>query len=299
MITEVDLKHLDNLPIRVSKKKPPQSTNKDLPPLFFTSLFIGAKGSGKTYSLVKMMKFYEASDIIDDEGNKRLMRIILFCPTADSIANPIYKTLKNLADEDVYTHYTDEILADKLEEINDEYETITSYNDYVKTYHKYIKDYTKLNDEDLEILHHHNFKKPSELEKPPYKHPRVQFIIFDDLIGDAMAFKKNKGNILNRLVITHRHLQANLLFTTQYIKAIPPIIRANTDIFVIFKFASKKQILEKIYPELSGLIKEDEFLELYDYATKDTNSSLISINHAMNKNLNGFRSNWNKKLILS
>jgi hypothetical protein len=299
MITEIDLKHLDNLPIKVLKKKPPQSTNKDLPPLFFTSLFIGAKGSGKTYSLVKLLKFYEASDIIDDEGNKRQMRIILFCPTADSIANPIYRSLKNLADEDVYTHYTDDILAEKLEEINEEYEVITSYNDYIKTYHKYIKDYSKLTDEDLEILHEHNFKKPSELEKPPFKHPRVQFIIFDDLIGDAMAFKKNKGNILNRLVITHRHLQCNLLFTTQYIKAIPAILRANMDIFVIFKFASKKIILEKIYPELSGLITENAFLELYDYATIEPNSSLISINHAMNKQTNGFRKAWNKKLVLS
>ena len=190
--------------------------------------------------LVRLFKFYEAADIIDDEGNKRLMRIILFCPTADSIANPIYKTLENLADEDVYTHYTDEILEKKLEEINDEYEKIKSYNDYVKTYHKYIKDYTKLTDDDLEILHTHNFKKPSELEKPPFKHPRVQFIIFDDLIGDASAFKKNKGNILNRLVISHRHLQASLLFTTQYLNAIPPIIRANTDIFVLLKFASKR-----------------------------------------------------------
>ena len=34
MITEVDLKHLDNLPIKVNKKKPPQSGNKDLPPFF-------------------------------------------------------------------------------------------------------------------------------------------------------------------------------------------------------------------------------------------------------------------------
>ena len=30
MITEIDLKHLDNLPIKINKKKPPQSTNKDL-----------------------------------------------------------------------------------------------------------------------------------------------------------------------------------------------------------------------------------------------------------------------------
>jgi len=299
MITEINLKQLDNLPIKINKKKPPQSENKDLPPLFFTSLFIGAKGSGKTYSLVKLLKFYEASDIIDDEGNKRQMRIILFCPTADSIANPIYRTLRNLADEDVYTHYTDEILAEKLEEINDEYETIKAYNDYVKTYQKYIKDYSKLTDDDLEILHHHNFKKPSELEKPPFRHPRIIFMVFDDLIGDPQAFKKNKGNILNKLVITHRHLQANLLFTTQYLRSINPIIRSNTDIFVIFKFASKKQIIEKIYPELSGLITENAFLELYDYATADPNSALISINHAMNKNTNGFRKSWATKLVLS
>jgi hypothetical protein len=296
MITETDLKNLDNLPIKIHKKKPPQSTNKDLPPLFFTSLFLGSKGSGKTYSLVKLLKFYEGSDIVDEEGNKRLMRIILFCPTADSIANPIYKTLKNLSDEDIYTHYTDDVLTKKLEEINDEYEKIKSYNDYVKTYHKYIKDYSKLTDDDLEILHQYNFKKPSELEKPPFKHPRINFIIFDDLIGDAMAFKKNKGNVLNRLVITHRHLQCNLLFTTQYLGAIPPIIRSNTDIFVIFKFASKKIILERIYPELSALVKEEEFLELYEHAIKESNSALISINHAMNKKANGFYKNWNIKL---
>ena len=299
MITEIDLKNLDNLPIKIHKKKPPQSTNNNLPPLFFTSLFLGAKGSGKTYSLVKLLKFYEASDIIDDEGNKRLIRIILYSPTATSIANPIYTSLKNLAEEDIHTVYSDEILTTKLQEINDEYETIKTYNDYVKTYHKYIKDYSKLTDDDLEILHQYNFSKPSELQKPPFKHPRIQFIIFDDLIGQAEAFKKNKGNILNKLVITHRHLQCNLLFTTQYLNAIPPIIRANTDIFVIFKFASKKIILDKIYPELSSLVKEDDFLQYYEHATKDPNSALISINHAMNRGLNGFRSNWNKKLVIN
>ena len=124
-------------------------------------------------------------------------------------------------------------------------------------------------------------------------------MVFDDLIGDAAAFKKNKGNILNKLVITHRHLQCNLIFTTQYIKAIPPILRANMDIFVLFKFASSKLLLEKIYPEFSGLITEEKFLELYEYAIKDTNDSLISINHSMNKGGNGFYRNWNVKLNIS
>ncbi len=83
------------------------------------------------------------------------------------------------------------------------------------------------------------------------------------------------------MVIPHWHLQANLLFTTYYVKAIPAIIRANMDVHVISNFASKQQILKKIYPEFSALIKEDEFLELCKYATHDTNTSLISINHAM------------------
>ena len=61
---------------------------------------------------------------------------------------------------------------------------------------------------------------------------------------------------MNHLTIRHRHLQCNLLFTTQYIKAIPPVLRRNMDIFVIFKFANIKSVTEQIYPEISGVIKK-------------------------------------------
>ena len=50
MITEIKLDGLDNNPIKTNKKQPPQSKNKNLPPCYFTSIFIGNKGSGKTYS---------------------------------------------------------------------------------------------------------------------------------------------------------------------------------------------------------------------------------------------------------
>lgn len=299
MITETSLVNLDNKPLKVNKKKPPQSNNSDLPPLFFTSLFIGAKGTGKSYSLCKLLKFYENSDIIDNDGNKRQIRSILFCPTANSEANPVFKTLKSLDEDDIHTEYSDELLSEVLEQIKEEYETINNYNEYIKAYYKYVKNYKSLNENELLILHSFNFAKPSEIEKPPFKYPRIIYIILDDLIGDAAAFKKNKGNILNKLVITHRHLQCNLIFTTQYIRAINPIIRANIDIFVLFKFASSKLLVEKIYPELSGLITEDKFIEAYEYATQGANDSLIIINHAMNKNSNGTFKNWNVKLNIS
>ena len=52
MIVETKLNNLDNKPIKVNKKSPPMSVNKDLTPLYFTAMFIGAKNSGKSYGLV-------------------------------------------------------------------------------------------------------------------------------------------------------------------------------------------------------------------------------------------------------
>ena len=58
-VQELKLNGLDNKPIKTTKKPPPKSTNENLPPCYFTSIFIGSKGSGKTYSLIKLLKNYE------------------------------------------------------------------------------------------------------------------------------------------------------------------------------------------------------------------------------------------------
>jgi len=88
-----------------------------------------------------------------------------------------------------------------------------------------------------------------------------------------------------------------MLFTTQYPRAIPPVIRTNIDLWVLFKFASKERVLEQIYNELSGIMKYEQFEELYDYATKDNkHDALIIDNHnRVNKDLM-IRKNWNKVL---
>ncbi len=53
MNKEFKLIGLNNIVPKVNKKEPPRSINKDLTPFFFTSMFIGAENSGKTYGLVK------------------------------------------------------------------------------------------------------------------------------------------------------------------------------------------------------------------------------------------------------
>ena len=298
MIQEIKLNGLNNEPVKTNKKTPPMSINKDLPPCYFTSIFIGSKGSGKTYSVVKLLKNYEKYPIYDADGNKLTMRVIVFCPTINSSANPIYESLKHLDENDIILDYSDDKLLDKLQEIEEEGKFIEDYKEYLTVWKKYMKI-----DEDMSLLHHDellilskfDFTDPENMKKPEYKHPRINFLIFDDLVGDASAFKKGHSAITH-LCIRHRHLQCNLIFTTQYIKAIPPTIRRNLDIFIIFKFANVKSVTEQIYPEISGIIKEEEFELLFDYATENKHNALI-IDQTSKQNI--FKLNWDVALKIN
>ena len=297
MISEIQSNGLDNKPIKTTKKPPPRSTNENLPPCYFTSIFIGSKGSGKTYSLIKLLKNYEKYPIYDNEGHKLDMRIIVFCPTILSVANPIYDTLKYLDDDDIIMEYSDNKLLDKLDEIEKEKEDIKDYNKYIEVWKKYIKIDENVNlllPDELLILSKYDFRDPKDIPHPPYKYPRILFLVFDDLVGDANAFKRGHSAI-NNLCIKHRHLQCNLLFTTQYIKAIPPVLRRNLDIFVIFKFANVQSVVEQIYPEISGVIKEDDFINVFEYATLNKHDALII--DQTSKNI--FKLNWDTALILN
>ena len=160
---------------------------------------------------------------------------------------------------------------------------------------KIDEDMSLLSHDELLILSKYDFRDPKDVPHPPYKYPRINFLVFDDLVGDANAFKKSHSAI-NNLCIKHRHLQCNLLFTTQYIKAIPPVLRRNLDIFVIFKFANVQSVVEQIYPEISGIIKEEEFETLFEYATKERHNALI-IDQTSKQNV--FKLNWGVALHLS
>ena len=151
------------------------------------------------------------------------MRVIVFCPTINSSANPIYESLKHLDENDIILDYSDDKLLDKLEEIEKEKDDINDYNKYIIVWKKYLKIDENINlllPDELLILSKFDFRDPKDVPHPPYKYPRINFLVFDDLVGDAHAFKKGHSAI-NNLCIKHRHLQCNLLFTTQYMKAIP------------------------------------------------------------------------------
>jgi len=78
MIIENKINEIIDYKIRVNKNLLPRSTNHLLPPFFYSALFVGSTGTGKTFKLVELLKLYEKYDIIDPKGNKMGMRIVFF-----------------------------------------------------------------------------------------------------------------------------------------------------------------------------------------------------------------------------
>lgn len=295
-IIERNVPHLDNKPIVVKKKIVPQSLNTSLPLLFHTMMLTGKKGAGKTYKLVKLLQAYEQSKIKDKEGIDYGMRVIIIAPTANSGSNEVYKTLKSLDEKDIYLEYTDAILETILNDIRAKQKEYEQFIVYKKIYDKFlrVKDTNKMNWDELEILESHDFKTPREAYGDVK--PIVTWIIFDDLVGTG-AFNRKAKSAISNLTIKHRHLRTNLVFTTQSYKQLPMIIRVNIDILVLFKTGSDTE-LTKIFEDVSGYIKYDQFLQLYDYATEDKNDALIVINNSMEGKGTRYYKNWDVELLM-
>ena len=76
-------------------------------------MFLGAKTSGKTTRLCKLIHNYEQFSIKDYHGNTLPTRTILFAPAAYSQANSIYQTLKKLYENDIILEYSDDYYIQK------------------------------------------------------------------------------------------------------------------------------------------------------------------------------------------
>jgi hypothetical protein len=293
MIQEYQIKGLNNEPLKVKKPNIPQSNNKDLPRFFFNMLLVAQKHSGKTFLLSKLIKNYQETKILDNEGNEHPIRIILFAPTAFSTSNTIYEKL-NIDENDIHLDYSDMTLSLVLEQIKEENDEIKEYKEKIKLLEKFkkVKDIDELSEDEILTLHMFKFDKMN-IQKPKYEQERINIIIFDDIIGTNNGAFRRSGSVLQNLIIKNRHHWANVILTTQYIKSINPIIRENIDIWALFPSQNKKAIIEKVYELVSGLVTEEHFIELFDYATAKPYSALVIDNHKETPKANKFKINWN------
>jgi len=247
-------------------------------------------GAGKSYSFTTLLKLYEKYGIYDHQGNKMNMRIILISPTIHSSANSVLQLLK-INEEDKIMHYSDEILEEKINELIEEQETLREWNLYVDAYKKFHKynDIETMTDEELEILDKFNGFENDEI--PKRKTENIYFIIFDDMISSG-AFGNKKKSKLNNLIILCRHHNINIFITAQHLKAIPPLIRSNCRVYVIFKSNNYKKLLENVYSEISGIISQEKFEELYHYSTNKINDAMVVILHNGLDEKYRIRKNW-------
>jgi hypothetical protein len=293
MIKEISIAGLNNDPIKVKKPNIPQSDNKDLPRFFFNMLLVAQKHSGKTFLLAKLIKNYQKTKKIDNEGNIHKVRVILFAPTAFSESNKIYETL-NVDPNDIHVNYSDDQLLNVLDEIKQENDEIKEYKKKLELYEKFkkVKNVHELTDDEILELHMFKFNK-HHIEKPKHEHERINFLIFDDIIGTNNGAFRKSGSALQNLIIKNRHHFTNVILTTQYIKSINPIIRENIDIWCLYKSQNKKSLVDKIYELVSGIVSEEHFIELFEYATEKPYSAFVIDNHKETPKENKFKINWN------
>ena len=280
---EVHIASLDERKLRFKKKKYPQSTNSYLPRNFFVSVLCGSRGTGKTYAAVHLLKLYETYGFKNDED----MRVLLFCPTAD--ANPIYKSLKYLDDDDIYTNYSDDKLVAVLDEIKAQKEETDEYKRLLNIYLKFIKS-RSLKGFTLEELNDLEKLDYSPPKPPKYPNGVVNYLLFDDLINTPAFKTTGSKSMINHLVIRNRHVSCNVLILAQSLKSVPKVIRTNTSLYVLFKFANLK-IIEELYDEVSSYITIEDFIKAFTYSTKEDHDFFV-IDLTGDKSLR-FRRCWN------
>lgn len=277
-VKEIKIPHLNNKPPNFKKIQYPIPLKANIQKPYYCCCSIGVRGSGKTYSVVKMLKMQEESGFLNPDTNqKTAIRHILFTSTLGG--NPIWTSLKYLDEEDIYEEYSHSILAGILEDIKEEREHTKRFNEYVKAYRTYEKmtpeQYARWKDKDaIILLMSQDFEHPDNIEQPRYPNGVVNNIIFDDMLASEV-FSKKKDNMVLKLVLNGRHYASNCFILSQHIKSIPKPIRENTEVWSFFPFKSRKMVIDNLFELFGNLVNEEEFLTLYDYATKNPHDALV------------------------
>jgi len=308
------IKQLKNITDKIrkyQKYEPPQPKNKLLPPTYNIVLSASPKGGGKSYNCIQLLTNYEESGFVSEKGEDVRMRTIWISGgTSRSKQNSILDSLKTLHDDDrIDIEYdVDSKLKEIYEDVKMERDLIESYNIYRKTYEKFMKSksLSNLTLEELTLLQYKDFVDPKDDPDAPRDkddnilyHPRMVFLIVDDLIGSDAFSSVKRGNFLNRLAVKSRHeseelVGMNLFFITQSFKAIPALIRKQSDIFVLLKSASRSYIIDAISEEVGSHFGKDEITEYYDEVMKIPYGSLILSIHKKELPENRVRMGWNQ-----
>jgi hypothetical protein len=245
-----------------AQAKYPQPVMDLLPRHCFVACVAGARNSGKTFAVCQMIRQQEKHGVKDTLGRKVPIRTIVVSPTA--LMNPVFGSLESLEADDIHVEYSDQLIREIIEDIKDKRDKAEEYERQVELFRKMLRmqKESDLTMEELFELQRMNF----ELPPPPEYYPApITNLILDDLVGSA-ALRQGRNPVMN-LILRNRHHLTNIFICTQAIRQVPKAIRNNANVYLIFRYANSKMVLDDFYPEVSNVLKEDEFEALYEHAT--------------------------------
>ena len=109
------------------------------------------------------------------------------------------------------------------------------------------------------ILNHPQLSKEEKEKQAPF------FVLLDDVISDQrLKYDEN----LMELFVAGRHYKIFTLITTQYAKAITPVIRGNSDYILVCKTMQGRQ-RESLWEDFGDFMTKDGFYTLMDNYTED------------------------------
>ena len=268
-----------NLKIELPKgERYKYQTAEMMPNLCTQLLCCGAKGSGKTISIVNLVKKLEFD------------RIFLISPTAKS--NHAILSMINIDEDDMYEDTEDlTIIDDIIRRVEEEGREYDEYHERMKEYNEFIKnsnnnDYHLIDDDTIDKFmdDNNNFLKPEHYLNG--RRPKVALIL-DDILGSYLMSKGIRK--VNNLAIKHRHISpvksegggaigVSTFFLTQTFRCqtggISKPIRSNCNSLIIFKTKNENEFND-LRDEVAGEIGKELFTKIYEIATDEPHSFLF------------------------
>ena len=259
MIESMKIDTIPNLPL-----KEPGGDKRKIPKGLFephmTWMISGKTGSGKSTALIQMLKAYCDAGVFQ--------KVVLVSPTASF--DPKYKTLPLSA---VHEDYSDELLADIMEEQKQDMEEYEQNELDLKLYDKFMR---KRRLTKAELLRLYTMLNPmtEEFEKPVQTYDKLPFtaVILDDL-GGTNAFK-NGNNFLNSIVCKSRHYKTNFFVCVQHPYQCPRALRSQCSHTMLFQSKDKK-LIEELAKENCSHLTPEEFIELFQHATQQPHDFML------------------------
>jgi hypothetical protein len=245
---------LEVQPIKNSTKikiTPLDKVDDYLPQPPFTMAFVASKGSGKSTiiaNLISRPEFYY----------KKFDQVWMFSPTF--FLDTTYQKVK-LNEERIVTDTTkfQDVFSGIIDSVTRQIDAIKQAVSIQAMSMGWSKERQK---EEVEIQKH------DQLDKI--------LIIIDDAVG-VKALDRN--SMIANSFTRHRHLNISFLYAIQMYKSLPPVVRVNLTALILFRVWNTNE-LKKISEEQTVEVKEDTWMQIYDYATKEPFSFLyINFKH--------------------